>query len=1252
MPASSSFAAFARAVSPAVDALVHTAAALAPPSEHADPSEALYVERSARHLRIMAAETVEDVIMCVPPTFRPALADPLRAISQETQRCIHAQATLAKWRVHEAAGTLPSHLRSSAPQVQQSAGYKDTAEAKAFQQKLRDAHEAHQKKQLTESRKAKADEVKSLNDALEAKELYKRLEPIIAARSAVLKETQKIPVFRDTRSGELHLDSFEENPVITKLCVEVMQDAVVYALRVSAIVHTQDALSKLKSDKKRSLAEATVAAAGDGNDAAMLVASGSGQANASIQSLVDKAVKAAVRQNSQRGRGGSRRGRGQAQGSAGTSGRAAEASASAQAAGSGGARGGRRGRGRGGRGGNRGGLSRVSNEAADSFRSIADFFIGAGAGAHRHVAGGTTTVRSSRTSISEASSTLTSAVNRRRQSWEGSGQGSQSAEQSTWQGINTRCTINVADIPVETQSVGGFSLHVTSESHVPPGDQWILSPISMPDQLLDMPTPSAVEYILTRTSVGLLSDLKFQHYVHQSPGVNLPQEVSFQLSVGMKYMFHRPTLNQLIKSSWNDFERRLRWRIKFMLEQQDSDKYDPDYDVRPHSTARPPILPQYIELGVMQGRDFVISHVRKQPVDNDEENYHSYAPHVGQLKKFLLDNSYIVSGTDKNLGIAVSRRTWIIEKSLDILNSRVDYRPLTHSQVNAICQEKCTSMRNLADLANEIDVFLPEGSQLSQFLRSKITTDGNLHKIPTFYGIPKIHKEPVKFRPIIPCHSAIQNPAAKYVDKKLRPIVVGSPTVIHGSKDLAIKLSNLVLVPDSRWYIVTGDVVAFYPNIPIENCLNIINQMYLEHYWAAIPDHDAPHNKKQQSLFLRALRVGNTKLVTQFQGEYYEQLRGLAMGVSDSPSLANLYGVHFEKLAGVIHHAAIPFYGRYIDDCLAIVYASSETEAVDLMKNTINFDGCVIEWGASYLSQPFLDMLLYKDTDNTLQWMPFRKARNHQERIPWISAHPYDVKRGTFYGEMSRLAVLSSKHSTYVEALRSLVNLYLHRGYPAQEVQKWLKTSGQERWIKRFNDRDRDSTNVLVLKSEYNLAWNYFSARELGDTVIGYWREWLKCADSREFRPGFPSPPLVTEKSDGNVGYHLDESWEDASGNVFGYPDLRMYQPNLFDARWLISKKRTRNFLDLSNLWKTTVLAQLEEQVLDEVDQPVITEGEGFNQMRLSDDELMQVDVPQPLQASGSDDEHIELHHRQHSPSVPESWASGAQSGWSRGANP
>ena len=54
---------------------------------------------------------------------------------------------------------------------------------------------------------------------------------------------------------------------------------------------------------------------------------------------------------------------------------------------------------------------------------------------------------------------------------------------------------------------------------------------------------------------------------------------------------------------------------------------------------------------------------------------------------------------------------------------------------------------------------------LSSFLGSRVIKKGEKHIIPTFYSISKIHKQPVKMRPIIPCHSAIINPAAKYISK-------------------------------------------------------------------------------------------------------------------------------------------------------------------------------------------------------------------------------------------------------------------------------------------------------------------------------------------------------------------------------------------------------------------------------------------------------------------------------------------------------
>ena len=108
----------------------------------------------------------------------------------------------------------------------------------------------------------------------------------------------------------------------------------------------------------------------------------------------------------------------------------------------------------------------------------------------------------------------------------------------------------------------------------------------------------------------------------------------------------------------------------------------------------------------------------------------------------------------------------------------------------------------------------------------------------------------------------------------------------------------------------------------------------------------------------------------------------------------------------------------------------------------MTFDGRV---GCLGLGKSYMDMLLYKDNHNTLQYMPYRKAGNHQERIPWISAHPLDVKRGTFLGEMSRLAVLSSTMETYTEALKDLIKLYIHRGYPADLVHKWYYSNIQVR---------------------------------------------------------------------------------------------------------------------------------------------------------------------------------------------------------------
>ena len=576
-------------------------------------------------------------------------------------------------------------------------------------------------------------------------------------------------------------------------------------------------------------------------------------------------------------------------------------------------------------------------------------------------------------------------------------------------------------------------------------------------------------------------------------------------------MYHQPLNKKLILESWHDFQRRLRWRIFHSFGKNDNSNYDPDYDLRAPSENTPPYLPQYLELGLIKGRIFVNNTISKIPDEMPKDYYKPLTPSAKQIKEFLISNNYIVTMTDKNLGLAVSERTWIITKCLDILNNKKDYTPLSSIDKQRILDKKCSDMKYISALAQEIHELkwsaIPK--DLPNFLGSKVTEVGGKHVVPTFYGIPKIHKQPVKMRPIIPCHSAIMNPAAKYVSKQLKPLIEGSPTIIHGSKDLAIKLSKLSLTPGRHWYIVTGDVVAFYPNIPLNKCLDIVYNMWYYHVYDDYgPDYDSPINRKIQDLFKRCLYVGNTELVTQFQNKFYLQNNGLAMGVADSPDLANLYGAYFETKNKVLENPAIAFYGRYIDDCLAIVYAESEQEALQKVENIVKFDECVIEWNVSASWQPFLDMALYKDENYKLQHMPYRKAGNHQERVPWISHHPLDVKRGTFIGEMSRLATLSTTLSVYKDAIRGLVALYIRRGYPADLVNSWMRNNIRERWNNRLHiHKSSEHVDVLVLKTEFNLAWNYFNANELSKTIFGYWKTWLSKADKKEFSSEFPAPP-------------------------------------------------------------------------------------------------------------------------------------------------
>src|SRR5271169_900274 len=723
----------------------------------------------------------------------------------------------------------------------------------------------------------------------------------------------------------------------------------------------------------------------------------------------------------------------------------------------------------------------------------------------------------------------------------------------------------------------------------------IFRPSTIPDKVLNYTWDHAVTYVHLHTPIEILEASQYRNSVHCSDGVVVPPEISNDLSLGLKYMFFEPPSKRLIMEAWHEFQNRLRWRIFFLFKEGLNKPYDPDYSVKSRkNTTAPPKLPHFMELGLVMGRRYVFSTIASIPDEKLMEiKKNPFSPNSNRILRFLKDNNYVVTMTDKNLGLAVSERDWLISNELKLLNDKRNYKQLSKIEADVIMREKGKKMKALSDMVDD-HLFLSE-LKLGNYFKSLINGDGEDVVYPLFHGLPKIHKKPTGFRPIIPCHSVCFNPAAKFVSKELKPIIKEAPSIIHGTKDLFTGLSQLRIEPRRKLYFVTGDVVAFYPNVPMRSCIDIVTDMYeqwllnhsTEHGVALLEPNSLENNLIKLKIFKEAIEIGNTQLITQHGEKYFLQLNGLAMGVSDAPDLANLYGVHFEELSDILHHNNVAFYGRYIDDCIGLVYADSANQALHIISNAIQFDGCVIEWAVSDFQCQFLDSVIFKDK-NVLKWRPFVKAGNNRERVPWVSHHPLDVKRGVYIGELSRLAVICSHKDIYMEAVKDLNDLYRARGYPVPLVMSWCKKNLSERWEKRFTLRNADSVSdesVLVLKTRFDDVWNWFSATELGNTVTKYWEEWYERAIEGRYSTRDSSRPFPCHKAEHVHGItevrpELFQIVLDGNGEEMYVPDLRKI--GLLGSRWIVSRKRNTNLFDLANVWKKTVFRQLDENIAQE----------------------------------------------------------------------
>ena len=246
-----------------------------------------------------------------------------------------------------------------------------------------------------------------------------------------------------------------------------------------------------------------------------------------------------------------------------------------------------------------------------------------------------------------------------------------------------------------------------------------------------------------------------------------------------------------------------------------------------------------------------------------------------------------------------------------------------------------------------------------------------------------------------------------------------SQSYVRDSTHLINMLKDFTVQPGML--LCTLDITSLYTNIPHMEGIQSTKEMLAIHK----PPDTLPHN----SYIIELLELVLTNNHFEFNGEFYHQLSGTAMGTKLAPSYANLFMTKCEDKYVYTYPLQPQLWKRFIDD-IFLIWPHGMNSLTKFIKHlntvhpTIKFTSDISETKIS-----FLDLTIYIE-QSKLHTRLYTKPADGHMYLNYFSEHPMSLKKSRPYSQFLRLKKI---HSETQYLLESQIHMYLFfrwREYP------------------------------------------------------------------------------------------------------------------------------------------------------------------------------------------------------------------------------